>query len=78
MGKTVEVARPKRWRLAKRLGLGLAAALAVWLTLVIHPQPLFAYSARQANIVLHTRAPLLPEAGPLLADVVSQIGRAHV
>lgn len=76
MGKTVEAARPKRRRLLKRLGLAIAAALSIWLTLVIHPQPLFAYSARQANIVVHTRAPLPPEAGLLLADVVSRVSRS--
>ena len=54
----------------------LAAALGAWLTLIIHPQPLFAYSARRANVVLHARAPLPPEAGPLLDEVVRRVSRS--
>jgi hypothetical protein len=68
---------PTRWsRVARRLGLGLAAVAAAWLALIIHPQPLFASSARRANVVLHARAPLPPEAGPLLDEVVRRVSRS--
>lgn len=66
--------RARRW--LRRAGLLLAAALGAWLTLVIHPQPLFAYSAQRANVVLHTRAPLPPEATPLLDEVVRRVSRS--
>jgi hypothetical protein len=58
------------------VGLALVAVAGGWLALLIHPQPLFAYSAQRANIVLHARAPLPPEAGPLLDDVVSRVARS--
>jgi hypothetical protein len=64
----------RRW--LRRTGLLLAAAVGAWLTLVIHPQPLFAYSARRAGVVLHARAPLPPEAGPLLDEVVRRVSRS--
>src|SRR6476646_10231039 len=68
---------PTRWRRrARRLGIGLAASLAAWLTLVIHPQPLFAYSLARGNVVLHARAPLPPQAGPLLDEVVRRLARS--
>lgn len=60
-------------RLAKRALLTLLVSAAVWLTLILHPQPLFAYSARRANVVLYTRAPMPPQAGPLLDEVVRRI-----
>ncbi len=66
----------RRRRRARRLGLGLLALAAGWLTLAIHPQPLFAYSAQRANIVLHARAPLPPEAGPMLEEVVRRVARS--
>jgi hypothetical protein len=53
--------------------LGCAAA---WLALILHPQPLFAYSAQRANIVLHTRAPMPAQVGPLLDEVVRRISRS--
>lgn len=53
--------------------LGCAA---VWLALILHPQPLFAYSAQRANVVLHTRAPMPPQVGPLLDEVVRRISRS--
>jgi hypothetical protein len=72
-----EASPHRRWpRAARRLGLALAAVVAAWLALAIHPQPLFAYSARRANVVLHARAPLPPQAGPLLDEVVRRAARS--
>jgi len=67
----------RRWpRRLRRVGLALVAVAGGWLALVMHPQPLFAYSAQRANIVLHARSPLPPEAGPLLDDVVARVARS--
>ena len=63
-------------RVAKRVVLTLLGTAAVWLALILHPQPLFAYSAQRANVVLHTRAPMPPQAGPLLDEVVRRISRS--
>ena len=69
--------RPRRWpRRARRVGLALAGVVAGWIALAVHPQPLFAYSARRANVVLHARAPLPPQAEPLLDDVVRRVARS--
>jgi hypothetical protein len=51
-------------------------AAAVWLALILHPQPLFAYSAQRANVILSTRAPMPPQTGPLLDEVVRRISRS--
>jgi hypothetical protein len=67
----------RRWRrVAGRAGLSLAALAAGWLALIVHPQPLFAYSAQRANVVLHARDPLPPQAGPLLDEVVRRAARS--
>jgi hypothetical protein len=66
----------RRGRIARRLGLALAAAVAGWLALALHPQPLFASSARRGNVVLYARQPLPPEAGPLLDEVVRRVSRS--
>ena len=60
-------------KVALRVGVGLTALAAGWLTLTIHPEPLFAYSLRQDNIVLYARAPLPKEAGPILRDALSRV-----
>src|SRR5215831_17534270 len=67
---------PKRSRVVRRVMLALAAVAAAWLALIIHPQPLFASSAQRANVVLHARAPLPPQAGPLLDEVVRRVSRS--
>jgi hypothetical protein len=68
---------PRRWpRLVRRAGLALALGVAGWLVLVIHPQPLFAYELRRANVVLHARMPLDPQGGPLVDEVVRRVGRS--
>jgi hypothetical protein len=59
------------------VGLAVAGVVAAWLALVIHPQPLFAFSAQRANVVLHARAPFPPQTAPLLDDVVSASSRAR-
>lgn len=73
----VQEGRP-RWgrRLVKRALLTFLGAAAIWFALILHPQPLFAYSAQRANVVLHARAPLPPQAGPLLDEVVRRIARS--
>ncbi len=73
-----EAAIPKRWGrwAAKRGLLALVTALAGWAALVIHPQPLFAYTAQEANIVLHARRPFPPETKPLLDDVLRRVSRS--
>ena len=67
----------RRWaRRTLRCGVALAVVAAVWLTLALHPQPLFAYELRRANVVLHARAPLPPQAAPLLDEVVRRVSRS--
>jgi len=70
-------ARPSRARaairIARRAVLIVVAVAAAWIGLSIHPQPLFAYNARRANVVLHARQPLPPEAGVLLDEVVRRL-----
>ena len=63
-------------RLAKRALLTIVGAAGVWLGLILHPQPLFAYSAQRANVVLYTRAPMPAQTGPLLDEVVRRISRS--
>ena len=68
---------PRRWpRVLRRGGLALLGLFAAYVALVIHPQPLFAYSARRANVVLHARAPFPPEVQPLLTEVVRRVSRS--
>jgi hypothetical protein len=70
---------PRRTRqIARRVVLGVLTLLAGYLTLVVHPQPLFAHSAQRANVVLHARAPLPPETGPLLDEVVRRVSRSPI
>ena len=77
---TAEPARsPRRWpRRVRRVGLAVVTVMAAWVGLAIHPQPLFAYSLQRANVVLHARAPLPAQAGPLLDDVVARIARSPI
>lgn len=51
----------------------LAVTLAGWLGLVVHPQPLFAYTTSESNIVLHARRPFPAATQPLLAEVVRRV-----
>jgi hypothetical protein len=67
--------RPGR-RLARRALLTILASAAAWFAVILHPQPLFAYSAQRANVVLHARAPMPAETRPLLDDVIRRISRS--
>ena len=55
-------------RFVSRLALVTAFAVAGYGALLLHPQPLFAYSARDSAIVLHAREPLPREVTGVLAD----------
>jgi len=69
--------RSRRWpRRVRRVGLAVAGVVAAWLALVIHPQPLFAFSAQRANVVLHARVPFPAQTAALLDDVVSRVARS--
>ncbi len=59
-----------------RVAAGLTVLAAAWLALTIHPQPLFAYSLRQDNVVLYARAPLPKQAGPILRDALSRVAQS--
>ena len=63
-------------RVLRRAALAVVVVAAGWLALVIHPQPLFAYTTREANIVLHARRPFPPATQPMLADVVRRLSRS--
>jgi len=65
-----------RLRVVRRVLLGVAALAAGALALVVHPQPLFAYTLQRGNIVLHARAPLPPEATPMLDDAIARVRRS--
>jgi hypothetical protein len=70
---------PRRWaRRARRAALAAAGVIVAWVALAIHPQPLFAYSLQRANVVLHARAPLPAQAGPLLDDVLARVQRSPI
>jgi hypothetical protein len=71
-----ETPKGAKRRVARRGALLVAVAAAGWLALVVHPQPLFAYTTREANIVLHARRPFPAETQPLLAEVVRRVSRS--
>ncbi|MES1206956.1 MAG: hypothetical protein ABUS79_13550 [Pseudomonadota bacterium] len=68
--------RQKGRRVVGRGALVVAVLGAGWLALVVHPQPLFAYTTRQANIVLHARRAFPAATQPMLADVVRRVSRS--
>src|SRR5262245_5879829 len=74
-GDKVPSAR-SRLRLAGRAALGLAALIAGYLALVIHPQPLFAYTLQRGSVVLHARAPFPPQVAPILEDAAARVSRS--
>ncbi len=57
----------------KRVLWIVAVVVVAWAALVIHPQPLFAYTARQGNVVLHARRPFPAATQPLLDDVLRRV-----
>jgi hypothetical protein len=69
----------------KRALLLVVVVAAGWLALVLHPQPLFAYTASRDNIVLHARRPFPPATQTQLQDVLRRVsasplydaGRVH-
>jgi len=63
----------RNWR---RGALLLVSVVAGHLALIVHPQPLFAHSLQRGNVVLYARAPLPPEAVPILDDAVRRISRS--
>jgi hypothetical protein len=63
-------------RTTVRTVVGAFGVAMAWLGLALHPEPLFAHSAERANIVLHSRKPLPPEASPLLEEVVRRVSRS--
>jgi hypothetical protein len=68
---------PPSWRRrAKRSLLLVAAVLTGWTALVIHPQPLFAYTTREESVVLHARRPFPPETRPMLDEVLRRVSRS--
>jgi hypothetical protein len=85
MGEEAGGRKPWGRRAAKRILLSVVTALAGWAALVIHPQPLFAYTAQEGNIVLHARRPFPAETKPVLDDVLRRVsgsplydpGRVH-
>lgn len=75
-----ETSRPRSRarRIVRRALLTIAAALTGWVALVAYPQPLFAYTARDANVVLHARRPFPAETKPLLEDVLRRISHSPI
>jgi hypothetical protein len=66
-----------RWgKVVSRVCAGAVCLAAAWLALTIHPQPLFAYSLRQDNVVLYARTPLPEAAGPILQDALRRLSRS--
>ena len=56
--------------------LVLGVSLAAYLTLVLFPQPLFAYRAQRENVVLHARRPFPPQTASMLDDIVQRVSRS--
>ena len=73
-GQTKGDSRSKR--VVRRALVVLTALFGAALALVVHPQPLFAYSLQRGNIVLHARAPLPPEATAMLDDALTRVSRS--
>jgi hypothetical protein len=77
MGDARAEAKRRPWtRQVRRALLGLAALAAGWLALVVHPQPLFAYTARREHVVLPARRPFPNETQPLLEEVLRRVRRS--
>lgn len=60
-------------RVSRRVALAVTALACGYVALVIHPQPLFAHSARRHNVVLHARQPFPSETSALLDDVTRRL-----
>jgi hypothetical protein len=67
----------RRWgKAASRAVAGAVSLTAAWLALTIHPQPLFAYSLREGNVVLYARSPFPSEAQQILKDALGRLQRS--
>lgn len=76
---TAERRSEGRWRVvARRGGLSAGGLFASYVALVLHPQPLFAYSQQRGNVVLYARSPLPPRSSALLDDVQSRISTSAI
>lgn len=75
-GRSTRAARPRWRRWARRFVLAALAAVAAWLALVIHPQPLFAHTVQRGNVVLHARVPLEARGAALAGEVVRRVSRS--
>ena len=76
MGVAKSSARVLWGKVASRVAASVLSLAAAWLALTIHPQPLFAYSLRQDNVVLYARAPFPEAAGPILQDALQRLSRS--
>jgi hypothetical protein len=66
-----------RWGRRLRPGLcAVASAFALYVALIVHPDPLFAYELQANSIVLHAREPLPPEAAGLAQAAHARIARS--
>jgi hypothetical protein len=63
-------------KVAWRVATGALSPAAAWLALTIYPQPLFAYSQREDNVVRYSRQPLPAEAEPILKDALRRLKRS--
>lgn len=54
----------------------LATALALYIALLCHPDPLFAYNLREGTIVLHSRRPLPPRGREIARDATARVARS--
>jgi hypothetical protein len=66
-------------RLLRRLRVPAALLVAcgvAYVALLVHPQPLFAYSLARGNVTLHARTPFPVEAGPILDDALARVRRS--
>jgi hypothetical protein len=58
----------------RRTLLFALGVLALYVLLLLHPEPLFAYEVRADNVVLHSRAPLPPRASAIARAVLERVG----
>jgi hypothetical protein len=65
-----------RSRIVKRLALGTVALAAAYVVILLHPQPLFAYTLQRGNITLHARQALPVEAEAMLDDALARVARS--
>lgn len=65
------------WRRGLLSAVGaLVALLALWLALVVHPEPLFAHELERGPVILYSREPLAADAGPMLEEALRRVKRS--